>query len=57
MKKFKYEFKADDDFEIGCCFDCPLHEWVYYDDDGYSDTDLRCMIGSSFRSCPLVEVK
>lgn len=59
MKKFKYEFEVeDDDFEAGCCFDCPLHEWVDYDDgDGYSETDLRCIIGYPYKGCPLVEVK
>lgn len=58
MKKFKYEFEIDDDFEVGCCFDCPLHEWVDYDDgDGYSETYLRCVINSSFESCPLQEVE
>lgn len=58
MKNFKYEFEVDNDFEVGCCFDCPLHEWVDYDDgDGYSETDLRCTIGSSFENCPLEEVK
>ncbi len=58
MKKFRYEFEVGDDFEAGCCFDCPLHEWVDYDDgDGYSETDLRCLIYNSFGNCPLKEVK
>lgn len=56
MKKFKYEFEVDDDFEVGCCMDCMLGEWVDYDDDGYSETYLRCIIHGHIDGCPLVEV-
>lgn len=58
MKKFKYEFEVDDDFEKGCCYDCPMQEWVDYDyGDGYIDTDLRCVLSSSHNNCPLEEAK
>jgi hypothetical protein len=57
MKKFKYEFKIDDDFEKGCCYDCPFQEWEYYDDDGYSDCYSYCALHSNYQECPLEEVK
>ena len=47
IKKFKYEFEVDDDFEIGCCYDCPL----------YNFTEELCQIGYRYEECPLKEVK
>lgn len=53
MKKFKYEFEVDDDFEVGVCYDCPLYEWV----DCNNSMRLHCVIGYPYVYCPLVEVK
>ena len=47
IKKFKYEFEVDDDFEIGCCYDCPL----------YNFTEELCQIGYRYEECPLKEVE
>jgi len=55
MKKFKYEFEVDDDFEVGDCYNCPFQEWEYYDDDGYTETYPYCVLSGS-NGCPLVEV-
>lgn len=56
MKKFKYEFWVNDDFETGDCSDCPFEQWEWYDDDGYNDCYSYCAIDSVDR-CPLIEVK
>ncbi len=50
MKKYKYEFEVDDDFEKGCCFDCPLQESEWYECNISEASD-------DSKKCPLVEVK
>lgn len=49
--KFKYEFEAPDDFESGCCANCPLCiiDWEY-------DQDLLCALHCSYEECPLEKV-
>ena len=47
IKKFKYEFKVDDDFEAGCCYDCPLYDF----------TEELCQMGYRYEECPLEEVE
>lgn len=47
MKRFKYEFETNDDFEIGCCYDCPLHDFA----------EDFCEIGYGYQECPLKETK
>lgn len=56
MKKFRYEFEIDDDFEVGYCHKCLFNEWEWYD-DGYSDCYQRCVLYSSSSECPLIEVE
>lgn len=46
--KFKYEFEAPDDFETGCCANCPLSIT-----DCGNDQDLLCALNYSYEECPL----
>lgn len=52
MKKFKYEFEVDDDFEVWGCAWCPLGILVDIDTEKYI-----CQLGDSWYCCPLEEVK
>lgn len=45
--KYKYEFYADDGFEAGCCYNCPLS---YYTED---DCDLICVLHFRYDECQL----
>ena len=45
IKKFKYEFEVDDDFEVGCCYDCPMYDFI----------EELCKIGWEYKECPLEE--
>lgn len=47
--KYKYEFEAHEDFEVGFCFHCPL---AYLDDY----CELRCFFEVDYERCPLVKV-
>ena len=49
--KYKYEFEASDDFENGCCANCPLSII------DCSDNDLSCVLHYSYEQCPLEKVK
>ena len=46
--KYKYVFDAPDDFEKGCCANCPLSniDWA-------NDQDLCCVLNCSYEECPL----
>lgn len=46
--KYKYEFYADDGFEAGCCYNCPLS---YIDMD--NDCDVSCVLHCRYDECPL----
>lgn len=46
--KYKYEFYADDGFEAGCCYNCPLS---YIDMD--NDCDVICVLHCRCDECPL----
>ena len=50
--KYKYVFEAPDDFEPGCCTDCPLGiiDWG-------NDQDLLCALNCNYDECPLEKVK
>lgn len=50
--KFKYVFEAPDDFEKGCCANCPLSiiDWD-------NDQDLFCALHCNYEECPLEKVK
>lgn len=50
--KYKYEFEADEDFEKGCCYECPL-SYEEYDDLG----NVHCVLFAHYEECPLVEVE
>lgn len=56
MKKFKYEFEVNDDFEVGCCMDCPFNHTEWYDNDGWNDCYDYCIIGGNCED-KLEEVK
>ena len=49
--KYKYVFEAPDDFEPGCCADCPLSiiDWD-------NDQDLFCTLHCGYEECPLEKV-
>lgn len=49
--KFKYEFEAPDDFEPGCCANCPLSII-----DCGNDQDLSCVLQCCYEECPLENV-
>lgn len=46
--KYKYVFEAPDDFEPGCCANCPLSiiDWT-------NDHDLFCALHCGYEECPL----
>lgn len=50
--KYKYVFEAPDDFEPGCCANCPLSiiDWD-------TDQDLFCVLNYCYEECPLEKVK
>ena len=48
--KYKYEFEAPDDFEVGCCYNCPLS---YIEMD--NDCDVICVLHCRYDECPLVK--
>lgn len=50
--KYKYEFEVDEDFEKGCCYDCPL-SYTDFDDDDYNP---RCVLWIGYYECPLEKV-
>lgn len=49
--KYKYVFEAPNDFEKGCCANCPLGiiDWD-------NDQDLFCKLHCSYEECPLEKV-
>ena len=49
--KFKCVFEAPDDFEPGCCPNCPLSfiDWS-------SDQDISCPLNCGYEECPLEKV-
>lgn len=54
MKQFTMTFNVEDDFEPGCCYDCPLHYdyWFEDGDDGTDGTPV-CVLGCSYEECPI----
>lgn len=52
MKKFKFEFEVDDDFEVWGCQACPLGILVNVDTEEY-----KCQLNEYWHDCPLEEVK
>jgi hypothetical protein len=51
--KYKYEFEVNnDDFEKGCCSDCPL-SYVDYSDD----FNICCVLHARWDECPLKKVE
>lgn len=49
--KLKYEFEAPDDFEKGCCTNCPL-SFIYWG----GDPNFCCALHCSYEECPLEKV-
>ena len=49
--QYKYVFEAPDDFEKGCCANCPLSiiDWG-------NDQDLCCALNCGYEECPLEKV-
>ena len=49
--KYKYVFDAPNDFEAGCCANCPLSiiDWA-------NDQDLLCALNCHYEECPLEKV-
>ena len=42
-----------DNFEKGCCQDCPISYTEWFDDDGYTDCQDVCVLNSRYDECPL----
>ena len=46
-----------DDFEKGCCSECPFsyEEWIDYYDGEYCETDVRnsCVFGYNWQECEI----
>ena len=51
--RYKYEFEADEDFELGYCHYCPL-SYVEWNDD---PDDVHCVLFAHYEKCPLEEIK
>ena len=51
--RYKYEFESDNDFEVGCCYDCPLGYIDWNDDYG----DVHCVLHAKYDECPLEKVE
>lgn len=50
MVKYKLEFEIPDNFEKGCCYDCPLAEYSEFTDEYY------CILNEDWYNCPLEKV-
>ena len=50
--KYKYEFEVNEEFQKGCCYDCPLG-YIDYDDD----CDAHCSLHTRYDECPLEKVE
>lgn len=56
IKKWKYTFETDKNFEKGNCIDCPLsYDEEYEEDDGFNDMNTYCVLFANFENCPLQE--
>ena len=45
--------KLPNNFEKGCCQDCPLSYTEWFDDDEYTDCKDVCVLNSRYDECPL----
>lgn len=50
--KYKYEFKAEESFNKGCCRECPSSV-----DDFDSDCDVYCVLYARYDECPLEKIE
>ena len=50
MVKYKLEFEMPDNFEKGCCYDCPLAKYLEVIDEYY------CIFYEDEYDCPLEKV-
>ena len=55
MKKIKLctTFNAPDDFRVGECKKCPIHQESYFSTHQYTDTKIYCPLGFNNISCPI----
>lgn len=58
MKKIKIYTEVPDDFEKGCCYDCPFGYTEYYDfddGDGWIERDFirHCILDDDSPNCPI----
>ena len=57
----KAVIQLSDDFEKGCCDECPFsyEEYVEWDDDGYIESDYytHCVLGYNWQECKLEVTK
>ena len=58
MKKIKVEFEieVEDDYKIGNCSICPFQDWVYFQNDEFTDCYDYCVIDGNCED-KLKEVK
>lgn len=62
MKKIKIYAEVPDDFEKGCCYDCPFSQTEHHlidEGDGYYEIDdiTRCILWCDSSDCPIEIVK
>ena len=62
MKKIKIYAEVPDDFEKGCCYDCPFSYTEYYEideGDGFYEIEdtIHCVLLKAYSECPIEIVK
>lgn len=50
MKSITLNMCVDDDFEPGCCYDCPLS---YESTDPFEEINIICVLGHDWIKCPM----
>ena len=55
MVKYKLEFEMPDSFEKGCCYDCPLAEYLVAEYLEFTD-EYYCILREDWYNCPLEKV-
>lgn len=53
MKIARVDVAVSDDFEPHCCYDCPFGYDDYYDDDGWTECERRCIFSCDISECPI----
>ena len=57
MKKIKIYAEVSDDFEKGCCYDCPFSYTEYYEIDEGDGFSIYCVLHKAYSECPIEIIK